>query len=182
MKLKDALTKKKFVVTSEIQAPMESDNPEKLVEDLNRIKGRVDGVSVMEVELEGIVARLPPRDLAIVKLKDPPRDLTILDIGHEGDVPLGEEVFAFGHPYDAEFSLSKGIVSRILTTKEWSRGSRKHLLTRLRAPEAMEWIQHDAKISPGNSGGPLIGEKDQVYGLNTFVHVKAEFGYASMKR
>ncbi|MDY6790761.1 MAG: methylenetetrahydrofolate reductase [Thermodesulfobacteriota bacterium] len=55
MKLKDALTKKKFVVTSEIQAPMESDNPEKLIEDLNRIKGRVDGVSVGEVELEGIV-------------------------------------------------------------------------------------------------------------------------------
>ncbi|MBW2590135.1 MAG: methylenetetrahydrofolate reductase, partial [Deltaproteobacteria bacterium] len=55
MKLKDALRIKKFVVTSEIQAPMEDDNPEKLVEDLKRIKGRVDGVSVMEVELEGIV-------------------------------------------------------------------------------------------------------------------------------
>jgi len=55
VKLKDALRRKKFVVTSEIQAPMEDDNPEKLVEDLKRIKGRVDGVSVMEVELEGIV-------------------------------------------------------------------------------------------------------------------------------
>lgn len=55
MKLKDALRRKKFVITSEIQAPMEDDNPEKLVEDLKRIKGRVDGVSVMEVELEGIV-------------------------------------------------------------------------------------------------------------------------------
>jgi len=55
VKLKDALRRKKFVITSEIQAPMEDDNPEKLVEDLKRIKGRVDGVSVMEVELEGIV-------------------------------------------------------------------------------------------------------------------------------
>jgi methylenetetrahydrofolate reductase (NADPH) len=55
VRLKDALRRKKFVITSEIQAPMEDDNPEKLVENLKRIKGRVDGVSVMEVELEGIV-------------------------------------------------------------------------------------------------------------------------------
>jgi methylenetetrahydrofolate reductase (NADPH) len=55
VKLKDALKRKKFVVTSEIQAPMSEDKPEKLIEDLKYIKGRMDGVSVMEVELEGIV-------------------------------------------------------------------------------------------------------------------------------
>jgi methylenetetrahydrofolate reductase (NADPH) len=55
VKLKDALKRKKFVVTSEIQAPMGEDKPEKLIEDLKYIKGRMDGVSVMEVELEGIV-------------------------------------------------------------------------------------------------------------------------------
>jgi methylenetetrahydrofolate reductase (NADH) len=55
MKLKEALKKKKFVVTSEIQAPMGDDDPEALVENLKRIRGRMDGVSVAEVELEGIV-------------------------------------------------------------------------------------------------------------------------------
>jgi len=134
------------------------------------------------LELEGIVARMPQHDLAIVKLKDPPPELTLLDISFEQNLALGEEVFAFGHPYDAEFSLSKGIVSRILTTKEWSRGSQRHLLTRIHAPDEMIWIQHDAKISPGNSGGPLINEQGQVFGLNTFVHLKAEFGYASHVR
>ncbi len=132
-----------------------------------------------QFEIEGVVARMPERDLAIVKLASAPADLTYLDISYEGAVPLGEEVFAFGHPYDAEFSLSKGIVSRVLTTKEWSSGSRQHLLTRLQAPGEMIWIQHDAKISPGNSGGPLIDERGRVFGLNTFVHLKAEFGYAS---
>jgi hypothetical protein len=131
------------------------------------------------LEVDGIIARAPERDLAIVKLKEPPPDVTVLDIGHEGKVPLGEEVFAFGHPYETEFSLSKGIVSRVLTTAELVGTSRQHLVSKLRAPADMIWIQHDAKISPGNSGGPLIDDGGRVYGVNTFVHLKAEFGYAS---
>jgi methylenetetrahydrofolate reductase (NADPH) len=55
MKLKEALEKKKFIVTSEIQAPMGDDDPERLVDDLKRIRGRMDGVSIAEVELEGVV-------------------------------------------------------------------------------------------------------------------------------
>ncbi|MCP3939957.1 MAG: methylenetetrahydrofolate reductase [Desulfobacteraceae bacterium] len=55
MNLKESLEKKRFVVTSEIQAPLGNDEPESLIESLKRIKGRVDGVSVSEVELEGVV-------------------------------------------------------------------------------------------------------------------------------
>ena len=145
-------------------------------------EARVKLADGKQLEIEGIVARAPQLDLAIVKLKDPPSDLTLLDIGYEGNVALGEEVFAFGHPYDAEFSLSKGIVSRILSTKEWSRRSPRLPLTRRPFPDDMIWIQHDAKISPGNSGGPLMDEHGHVFGMNTFVHVKAEFGYASHVR
>ncbi len=54
MKLKEALEKKNFVVTSEIQTPLESDQ-ETLVKNLSSIRGRVDGVSLSEVEFEGIV-------------------------------------------------------------------------------------------------------------------------------
>ena len=55
MNLKDSLEKKKFVVTSEIQAPMGEDDPQELIKSLSRVKGRVDGVSISEVELEGVV-------------------------------------------------------------------------------------------------------------------------------
>lgn len=55
MKLKEALGAKKFIVTSEVQAPMFDSRPEDLVECLKRVRGRVDGVSVTDVELEGIV-------------------------------------------------------------------------------------------------------------------------------
>jgi methylenetetrahydrofolate reductase (NADH) len=55
MKLKEALGTKKFIVTSEVQAPLLDARPEDLVECLKRVRGRVDGVSVTDVELEGIV-------------------------------------------------------------------------------------------------------------------------------
>ena len=54
MKLKDALNKKKFVVTSEVQSPIDQE-PEDLVRSLSNVRGRVDGVSLSEVELEGFV-------------------------------------------------------------------------------------------------------------------------------
>jgi S1-C subfamily serine protease len=132
--------------------------------------------------ITGVVARSPERDLAILQVKDPPAGLTVLDIRYEGQAPLGQEVYAFGHPYGAEFSLSKGIVSRVLTTAELADGWRQQLASRLQPPDDMVWIQHDAKISPGNSGGPLIDQAGRVFGVNTFVHVKAGFGYASHVR
>lgn len=55
MRLKEALEKKKFVVTSEVQSPMGDDDPKALVENLKKVRGRMDGVSISEVELEGVV-------------------------------------------------------------------------------------------------------------------------------
>ncbi|MBS3758848.1 MAG: methylenetetrahydrofolate reductase [Desulfobacterales bacterium] len=54
MKLKEALERKDFVVTSEFQTPLESDQ-EDLIKSLSTVRGRVDGVSLSEVEFEGIV-------------------------------------------------------------------------------------------------------------------------------
>ncbi len=54
MKLKEALKRKNFVVTSEVQAPM-GQEPEELVENLKMVRGRVDGVSLSESEFEGVV-------------------------------------------------------------------------------------------------------------------------------
>lgn len=54
MKFREALEKKKFLVTSEVQAPI-YDEPEGLIKSLNLVRGRVNGVSVSEVEIEGVV-------------------------------------------------------------------------------------------------------------------------------
>jgi len=143
---------------------------------------RVKMANGARLQIEGILARAPSRDLALVKLADPPGQLTILDIDYDDDPMLGEQVYAFGHPYQAEFSLSRGIVGRVLTSKELLNASRGHPIGRIGAPGDMVWIQHDAKISPGNSGGPLIDEQGGVLGVNTFVNIRAEFGYASHVR
>jgi len=55
MKLKEALEKKSFVVTSEIQPPID-EKPEELIKRLELVRGRVDGVTVPELDIEGIVA------------------------------------------------------------------------------------------------------------------------------
>lgn len=54
MKLKEALNKKQFVVTTEVQAPMEQETDE-MIQSLNKIRGRVDGVSLSEAEFQGVV-------------------------------------------------------------------------------------------------------------------------------
>ncbi len=54
MKLKESLDRQKFIVTSEVQAPID-DEPEALIKRLELVRGRVDGVSVPELEVEGIV-------------------------------------------------------------------------------------------------------------------------------
>jgi methylenetetrahydrofolate reductase (NADPH) len=54
MKLKDSLEKGRFVVTSEVQTPIDED-PQELVKSLELIRGRVDGVTVSEIEIEGVV-------------------------------------------------------------------------------------------------------------------------------
>jgi 5,10-methylenetetrahydrofolate reductase len=54
MKLEEALKRKRFVVTTEVQTPVAED-PQELVQNLSKIRGRVDGVSFSEVEFEGVV-------------------------------------------------------------------------------------------------------------------------------
>jgi 5,10-methylenetetrahydrofolate reductase len=55
MNLKESLEKKRFVVTSEIQAPLGDEEPQTLIDSLSKVRGRVDGVSIQETELEGVV-------------------------------------------------------------------------------------------------------------------------------
>jgi putative serine protease PepD len=143
---------------------------------------RVTFADGTERGLLGIVARSPEHDLAIVKLQDPPEPLTILDIAYDETPRLASQAFAFGHPYNADFSLSQGIVGRVLTTADLLAGPQPNVVRAMNAPEEMVWIQADAKISPGNSGGPLLDGNGRVIGVNTFVNLRAEFGYASHVR
>jgi S1-C subfamily serine protease/phage FluMu protein Com len=136
-------------------------------------------ITGQKIELEGIIAQVPERDLAIIKLKSMPPNFTLLDISYDGKPKIGTTVYTYGHPKNQDFSLAKGIVSRVLTTSELVSEQPGHLLTKINSPADAVWIQTDATVLPGNSGGPLLDEQCHVLGINTFANLDAHFGFAS---
>jgi serine protease Do len=94
-------------------------------------------------------------DLALVKLKLPEGDtVPAAEIGDSTVLKEGDFVMAMGAPWGLSRSVSIGIVS----------------CTRRYLPDHSEyslWLQTDASISPGNSGGPLVNTDGEVVGINT---------------
>ena len=105
------------------------------------------------------------RSSAVVIKKDLKRDLALLKtnttgkpvVFFEGQLKQGEQVEALGHPKGRKFSLTKGWISAIrMESGGYSAINEKNVL----------FIQTDAAINHGNSGGPLF-YKDKVVGVNT---------------
>lgn len=91
-------------------------------------------------------------DIALLKSQDS-GDYKSLELGDSNDVKIGEKVIAIGNPYGLVFSVSEGIVSGI----------------HRKGPSQIDaYIQIDAALNPGNSGGPLIGKNGEVIGINNF--------------
>lgn len=100
---------------------------------------------------------------------DQARDIVVARISVAGkpQIPLaaalprkGERVIALGAPHGLSFSATQGIVSAIRSTEEM-----KHDL----GDTSLEgtWVQVDAALSPGNSGGPLVNERGEVVAMST---------------
>jgi S1-C subfamily serine protease len=132
--------------------------------------------------LAGIVAEKPEHDLAILELAEEPTEVVMLDISYSAEPDPDTDVRAFGHPLNAEFSLTRGVVSRVLTTSQLGEERNNPLLREMDAPDFLKWIQHDATIQRGNSGGPLLDKEYRVLGVNTWVNSRTEMGYASHVR
>ena len=102
----------------------------------------------MTAEFIGYVDSL---DIALLKISGNFEELELED---SDDVSVGERVIAIGNPLGLEFSVSEGIVSGV---------HREGLVSGLNA-----YIQTDAALNPGNSGGPLINKQGKVIGINNF--------------
>lgn len=114
--------------------------------------GRI--VDVIDYEQDIIHAELVGYDskLDIALLKIPERDYR-LKLANSDDVQIGEKVIAIGNPLGLQFSVSQGIVSAV---------------HRKGANGLDIYIQTDAALNPGNSGGPLINTEGRVIGINNF--------------
>ena len=89
-------------------------------------------------------------DLALIKISGTHE---YLDLENSNNTQIGEKVIAIGNPMGLQFSVSEGIVS---ATK------RTGIL------DEKIYIQTDAALNPGNSGGPLINKKGLAIGINNF--------------
>ena len=76
-----------------------------------------------------------------------------LDLAESSEVKVGEKVIAIGNPLGLQFSVTEGIISA---------------LNRIGPNGKKVYIQIDASLNPGNSGGPLINKKGKVVGINNF--------------
>jgi len=111
-----------------------------------------------EFEAE-VVGRDPNTDIAIIKIDA--SDLPTVALGDSDDLRVGEWVLAIGTPLGDAFSftVTAGIVS--------GRGRRLGLNTNQWA--ISDFIQTDAAVNPGNSGGPLVNINGQVVGVNAAI-------------
>jgi len=92
----------------------------------------------------------PELDIALLKISGNYEKLRLAD---SNDVNVGEKVIAIGNPLGLQFSVSQGIVSAV--HREGTNGLNAY-------------IQTDAALNPGNSGGPLINTDGKVIGINNF--------------
>ena len=102
-------------------------------------------------------------DLALIKI-EPKQPLTVAPLGDSEAVRPGDWVMAMGNPLGFEYSVTVGVVS----------GKGRSL------PENNfgDFIQTDAAIYPGNSGGPLFDLAGEVVGINTAVIPDTNLGFA----
>lgn len=121
----------------------------------------VEGASVIEVHFQDttilkaeLVGRDPKTDLAVLRVK-PEKPLPVVTFGDSDTLRIGEWVMAIGNPFGLGGSVSLGIVSA--RNRDINAGPYD------------DFIQTDAAINKGNSGGPLFSLKGEVVGINTAI-------------
>ncbi len=101
-----------------------------------------------------VIGEDPRTDLALLQI-DLPQVWPYLTLSPK-PVAVGQFVLAIGNPFDFQSSVSAGVVSAL---------GRRGLTTR----EIQDYIQTDATVNPGNSGGPLLDLDGRVVGINTAI-------------
>ena len=120
----------------------------------------VDGATEIKVELTDnrtftakLVGSDPPSDLAVLKIDA--KDLPVLHLGESDKVRVGDPVLAVGNPLGIGQTVTSGIVSAKGRTTGLSDGSFE------------DFLQTDAAINRGNSGGALVNTAGDLIGINS---------------
>jgi S1-C subfamily serine protease len=123
-----------------------------VIDSATQIEVQLDTGELRHAEVVGVDSRT---DIAVLKIS--PENLHPATRGNSLDLRQGDQVFAFGSPFDFRFSMSQGIVSGVGRDAQ------------LESLFYQNFIQVDAAINPGNSGGPLTDIRGRVVGMNTAI-------------
>ncbi len=129
----------------QVRLPRPSDDGASPGVSILKRRGRVVGAQIVGIDRE--------TDLAVLRVDG--SDLPYLSLGDSDEVRKGQLVFAFGNPLGLENSVSMGVVSAVAR--------------QLRPEDPMIYIQTDAPINPGSSGGPLVNADGLLVGINTLI-------------
>ncbi len=126
----------------------------------------IDNASKIEVILNDkrsydaeLVGRDPETDLALLKIEE--TELPFLRFGNSDDLKVGEWVIAVGNPFNLTSTVTAGIVS--------AKGRNINLLRQNSEYAIENFIQTDAAVNPGNSGGALVNTQGELIGINTAI-------------
>jgi len=124
----------------------------------------VDGAEQVEVTLNDnkryqakVIGTDPTTDLALLKVDA--KGLPFIAYGNSDDLKVGEWVLAVGNPFNLTSTVTAGIVS--------AKGRNININQEQFAIES--FIQTDAAVNPGNSGGALVNSSGQLIGINTAI-------------
>jgi serine protease Do len=131
-----------------------------VVDEAERIHVRLADGRRFTARLVGLDERV---DLALLKIDA--TGLPVAALGDSNRLRVGEFVLALGHPFGLDQTVSFGIVSR------------KGAPLRVAAP-GFDFIQTDAAVNPGNSGGPLVNMAGEVVGVNSMAARNGSIGFA----
>ncbi len=131
----------------------------------NHVVDGADEVTVTFSTKKSVMAKVigkdPNTDLAVLKVEE--KNLPSLKFGNSDNVRLGEWVLAVGYPLNLETTVTAGIVSakyRNIGINQRQNG----------ASNAVEsFIQTDAAVNPGNSGGALVNARGELIGINSAI-------------
>lgn len=135
-----------------------------VVEDADKIEVQLSDGNRYRVE---VIGRDPATDLALLRVAEPDRDFPYLRLGNAEQLRVGEWVLAAGNPLNMDHTVTVGVVSA------------KGRVLGLSDSSFEDFIQTDAAINFGNSGGPLVNLRGDVVGINTAINARGQnLGFA----
>jgi serine protease Do len=126
-----------------------------VVEDADSVNVKFKDGHEYEAEITG---RDPQSDIAVIEIKT--KDRPALKLGDSSKLDVGEWVVAIGNPFGLGHTLTVGVVSATGRTS-------------LGINDYEDFIQTDAAINVGNSGGPLVNLAGEVIGMNTAIFTRS---------